>query len=288
MCGIVGYFGRAANSLTRVLTAMSAIIYRAPDSTGIGIFGDENEPVRARKTTGSVIQLVDVLLKNPLYPNLPQELMGFFDSMADKSYLEERQLRLLIFENLPTNYFLDLKKKKMTYPLFSELIDTDNPDPRRIVPGWPGRSNPLPSPVIESREDLQQVVLKLIQDYDLSALVIKSLIRNTLSRAIERRRKEGYLEVEASDILTAFDQVYEDILFEEKVMQAPDIELESLWEKQKASEYLWRFLRSTNGLLHSPGKNPSGGSGESSTPGPIPGTVGASIRRDRQKRPSFF
>jgi hypothetical protein len=145
MCGIVGYFGRAANSLTRVLTAMSAIIYRAPDSTGIGIFGDENEPVRARKTIGSVIQLVDVLLKNPLYPNLPQELMGFFDSMADKSYLEERQLRLLIFENLPTNYFLDLKKGKMTYPLFSELIDIDNPDPYRIVPGWPGRSNPLPS-----------------------------------------------------------------------------------------------------------------------------------------------
>ncbi|MFO8083944.1 MAG: hypothetical protein R6U27_06460, partial [Desulfobacterales bacterium] len=55
MCGIVGYFGRAANSLTRVLTAMSAIIYRAPDSTGIGVFGDENEPLRTRKTVGSVI-----------------------------------------------------------------------------------------------------------------------------------------------------------------------------------------------------------------------------------------
>jgi glucosamine 6-phosphate synthetase-like amidotransferase/phosphosugar isomerase protein len=245
MCGIVGYFGRAANSLTRVLTAMSAIIYRAPDSTGIGIFGDEHEPVRARKTTGSVIQLVDVLLKNPLYPNLPQELMGFFDSMADKSYLEERQLRLIIFENLPTNYFLDLKKGKMTYPLFSDLIDMDNPDPCRIAPGWPGRSNPLPSPVIESREDLQQVVLKLIHDYDLSTVVIKSFIRNALSGTIERRRQEGYLEVEATDILTAFDQVYEEILSEEKVPQAADFELESFWETQKASEYLWRFLRTS-------------------------------------------
>jgi glucosamine 6-phosphate synthetase-like amidotransferase/phosphosugar isomerase protein len=245
MCGIVGYFGRAANSLTRVLTAMSAIIYRAPDSTGIGIFGDENEPVRARKTTGSVIQLVDVLLKNPLYPNFPQELMGFMDSMADKSYLEERQLRLLIFENLPTNYFLDLKKGKMTYPLFSELIDIDNPDPCRIAPGWPGRSNPLPSSVIESREDLQEVVLKLIQNYDLSTIVIKSLIRNALSLSIERRRKEGYLEVEASGILTAFDQVFEEILSEEKVPQTVDFELDSFWETQKASEYLWRFLRTS-------------------------------------------
>jgi glucosamine 6-phosphate synthetase-like amidotransferase/phosphosugar isomerase protein len=245
MCGIVGYFGRAANSLTRVLTAMSAIIYRAPDSTGIGIFGDENEPVRARKTIGSVIQLVDVLLKNPLYPNLPQELMGFFDSMADNSYLEERQLRLLIFENLPTDYFLDLKKGKMTHPLFSELIDIDNPDPCRIVPGWPGRSNPLPFSVIESREDLQQVVLKLIQNYDLSTVVIRSLIRNALSQTIERRRKEGYLEVEASDILTAFEQVFEEILSEEKVPQTVDFELESFWETQKAPEYLWRFLKTS-------------------------------------------
>lgn len=243
MCGIVGYFGRAPNSLTRVLTAMSAIIYRAPDSTGIGIFGDENEPVRARKSTGSVIQLVNTLLKNPLYPNLPQELMGFFDSMADKSYLEERQLRLLIYENLPTDYFLDLKKGNVTYPLFRELIDIEKPDPRSIVPGWPGRSNPLPALVIESREDLQQAVFKLIQEYDLSSVVIKSLIRNTLSRSIESRRKEGYLEVEPSDILTAFDQVYEQILLEEKRLQATDVELESLWEKQKSFDYLWRFLR---------------------------------------------
>ena len=36
MCGIVVYFGGAGNDLTRVLTAMSAIIYRAPDSTEIG------------------------------------------------------------------------------------------------------------------------------------------------------------------------------------------------------------------------------------------------------------
>ena len=35
MCGIVAYFGGAGNNLTRVLTGMSAIIYRAPDSTGV-------------------------------------------------------------------------------------------------------------------------------------------------------------------------------------------------------------------------------------------------------------
>jgi hypothetical protein len=114
-----------------------------------------------------------------------------------------------------------------------------------LFPDGPDDQILCPRLVIESREDLQEVVLKLIQDYDLSTIVIKSLIRNALSRSIERRRKEGYLEVEASDILTAFDQVFEEILSEEKVPQPVDFELESFWETQKASEYLWRFLRNS-------------------------------------------
>ena len=61
MCGIVGYFGGAGNNLTRVLTGMSAIIYRAPDSTGLAMFGDENEPVKTIKAIGSVEKLVEKL-----------------------------------------------------------------------------------------------------------------------------------------------------------------------------------------------------------------------------------
>ena len=54
MCGIVAYFGGAGNNLTRVMTGMSAIIYRAPDSTGVAIFGDDIEPVRTRKAVGII------------------------------------------------------------------------------------------------------------------------------------------------------------------------------------------------------------------------------------------
>ena len=53
MCGIVGYFGGAGNNLTRVLTGMSAIIYRAPDSTGLAMFGDESEPVKTSQPSAS-------------------------------------------------------------------------------------------------------------------------------------------------------------------------------------------------------------------------------------------
>ncbi len=69
MCGIVGYFGDAENNLTRLLTGMSAIIYRAPDSTGIGFFGDDTEPLRARRTIGSVAKLSETLLTEAVYPN---------------------------------------------------------------------------------------------------------------------------------------------------------------------------------------------------------------------------
>jgi glucosamine 6-phosphate synthetase-like amidotransferase/phosphosugar isomerase protein len=54
MCGIVGYFGSTGNNLTRPLTAMSAIVYRAPDSSGIGFFGDDAESIRIVKALGPV------------------------------------------------------------------------------------------------------------------------------------------------------------------------------------------------------------------------------------------
>ena len=64
MCGIVAYFGGAGNNLTRVMTGMSAISYRAPDSTGIAIFGDDSEPIRTRKAVGSVENLIEELIDN--------------------------------------------------------------------------------------------------------------------------------------------------------------------------------------------------------------------------------
>ena len=52
MCGIVAYFGGAGNNLTRILTAMSAIIYRAPDSTGVGFPGDDANSIRIHQQIG--------------------------------------------------------------------------------------------------------------------------------------------------------------------------------------------------------------------------------------------
>jgi len=99
MCGIVAYFGGAGNNLTRILTAMSAIIYRAPDSTGVGFLGDDVNPMRVRKSLGSVAQLIPVLLDDPAYPNPASELLSVFTAESGGTPVQDLQRRLM-FEDL--------------------------------------------------------------------------------------------------------------------------------------------------------------------------------------------
>jgi len=144
MCGIVAYFGGAGNNLTRVLTAMSAMIYRAPDSTGIGIFGDDREPIRVRKSVGSVAQLIEVLLREVAYKNPAEELISLWVSESDDILPHERQRRLLDFEGLPLEVYESLLHGSLEYPFFDELVNLATENPKRLSPGWPGRPGPLP------------------------------------------------------------------------------------------------------------------------------------------------
>ncbi|MGA8240793.1 MAG: hypothetical protein WB818_09475, partial [Desulfobacterales bacterium] len=98
MCGIVAYFGGAGNSLTRVLAGMSAIIYRAPDSTGIGLFGDDREPIRLRKSLGSVVQLIEAILTDAVYPCPEALIPQALAPEAGEHDLARLQQRLLAFE----------------------------------------------------------------------------------------------------------------------------------------------------------------------------------------------
>ena len=98
MCGIVSYFGNAPDTITRLLTGMSAIIYRAPDSTGIGMFGNLDHPMTLRKTLGSVSGLTGVMLESPFYEN-PDALVVTLGT-GKPSDLTDLQDRLLDLEGL--------------------------------------------------------------------------------------------------------------------------------------------------------------------------------------------
>lgn len=245
MCGIVAYFGGAGNNLTRVLTGMSALIYRAPDSTGVGFFGDDREPIRARKSIGSVAQLIEVLIREAAYTNPEGELISLWASESDEMPYQERQRRLLDFEGLSMEIYESILQGTLKYPSFDELVDLNAENPKRLSPGWPGRPGPLPIFFVSSEKELRKLIQQLITQYDLSSVVIKPIIRKALSDTLSQRQKEADQEIDPSDILIAFDQLFDKTFVEEKT-QTP-IQLDYGWPQQDpyAQKYLWRYLIET-------------------------------------------
>ncbi|MGD2127354.1 MAG: SIS domain-containing protein, partial [Desulfobacteraceae bacterium] len=239
MCGIVVYFGRAGNNLTRVLTAMSAIIYRAPDSTGIGFFGNDVEPVLARKSLGSVYQLAEVLLRTPFYANPVQDLMSF--CTEDEMPLNERQRRLLEFECLPLDLY-ESYRATQAYLSFEELVQSDHASFPRLMPGCPGRPNPLPVFTIRTKTDLRHLIDRLTNEYDLSFVVIQSLLRNTLSQVLMGTHEEETLQVDPSEIMNTFDRLMEGIFFKERLPGATRLDYGWAQGNPQAEKVLWRYL----------------------------------------------
>lgn len=205
MCGIVAYFGGAGNHLTRVLTGMSAIIYRAPDSTGIGMFGDDREPIRLRKSLGSVVQLLEALRVDAVYM-LPEAALNFLLApRGDRHDLARRQQALLELEGFEPSH----QGAQGNPPDFDALVDLENDPPARLTPGCAGPALFQPAHRIRSRKDLSALIQALIGAYDLSPLVIHGLIRGALAETIDRRRQAGAVSASDAAILAAFDDLFE-------------------------------------------------------------------------------
>lgn len=205
MCGIVAYFGGAGNNLTRLLTGMSAIIYRAPDSTGIGLFGDDREPIRLRKSLGSVVQLLDALRTDTVYSRREAMLLRALGLAMDGDDVARQQRCLLGFEGFdsPPDGF------QPDPPDFDELVDLESEPAARLVPGSIGRLAQHPGYRIRSRRDLSTLIGSLITAYDLSPLAIQTLVRGALAETVCRRRQQGAVVASDADILSAFDEVFE-------------------------------------------------------------------------------
>ncbi|HIJ56427.1 MAG TPA: SIS domain-containing protein [Deltaproteobacteria bacterium] len=242
MCGIVGYFGGAGNNLTRVHTAMSAMAYRAPDSTGVGIFGDDDEAIRVRRSVGSVTRLIERLLTHGLYPDAMDSVLFILESNPEKINLGQYQHRILSFEELPRDINASASKDGNRYPSFDDLVDLNEPEPVRLVAGWAGRPEPLPIHTIRSRKDLKKLIDFFTQEYDLSSLVIQTIIRHALEKTLLEKRKGGQLEIEPSDILNAFDHLFETTISEDRVSKPMRIDYGWAQRNPYAEKYLWRYL----------------------------------------------
>lgn len=247
MCGIVVYFGGAGNDLTRVLTAMSAIIYRAPDSTGIGLFGDELEPVRTRKSLGSLSAFSKTLLKAAVYPNQAEKLSGIWGCFGESAASRlDPQRRVLVFEeHAPETYepFLDGSR---SIPTFDELIDPESD--AHLGPGMPGLGSPPTSYAIHSEADLLEVIREMAVRFDLSAAVVQTLIRNRMEQYLETSPPEtssiepSSMDIDAPSILKAFDRLLERALQSENPGPGFPMEEEPLGERAEALSAVWACL----------------------------------------------
>ena len=251
MCGIVCYFGGAANSLTRLLTAMSAIIYRAPDSTGIGLFGDEQEPVRLRKSLGSVSQLSRALLNAAAYPNQSAKLMDLWISPEKLFSFREHQRQLLEFQDHPFSAYAAVLFGDQKPPAIDELISAEG-EMRHLKPGTPGRAEPLPIFFIQSPEDLRTRIRQLTTAYDLPPVVIRALMQHALESCIREEKasagETGADTGKITEILNTFERIFDEILsgdvfFQDTPYAEPSPDQNPFAEHPEARDLVWQYLK---------------------------------------------
>ncbi len=246
MCGIVAYFGGAGNNLTRVLTGMSAIIYRAPDSTGVAMFGDDTRPVLTKKAVGSVERLVETLLDSKAYPNDEARLMSLWTGGARDEMMRAQQTRLIVFEGLSIDFFDKIVNGQTSYPCYDDLVELAPDRTVFMSPGQPGRPCLEENLNIRSKRDFHRLIVRLIIEYDLSPEVIREIIRKPLKAVIAKKSAEGQVEVSEEGVMNAFDSVYRNILADIPAKKTGlNRRRQRAFVKPVALKSLWRCLPET-------------------------------------------
>ncbi len=244
MCGIVVYCGQAENPLTRILTGMWSIIYRAPDSTGVGMFGDELEPIRTRKAVGSVVDLVQSLNANPLTERTGAELVScFFSPDAGTEEILDGQRRLLQFEGFPLDHSQSCRQGQKEPPTWSELQDFGQG--LGIQPGMAGRPRAEQEMTISSARDLREVIHTCIVDFDLPPLVVKSILAHALQGTLDEMAAAGSVPLPVPRVLDELDRLFEGLVDKGRAPR-PLREDPDVWGKSSyPRRYLWQALTRT-------------------------------------------
>ncbi len=241
MCGIVAYIGGAANSLTRILTGMAAIIYRAPDSTGVAVFGDDREPIRTRKALGSVIGLIRALHHEGIYPNPEAQMLSLWTQPAGADERRQQQRRLIELEHLPLDVYDAVHRGQLSPPSYDDLVSSGAREAVRLTPGWPGNPGPLSPVIVKNPPELARLIEQLIMDYDLPPIAIHELIRSALSQTL-KRFAASVPQNTAAEILAALHESFE------QASLAPSLAIHDVGppaSDPKKQSLLWEYLAQT-------------------------------------------
>ena len=203
MCGIIAYFGENANGLARILGAMAAILYRAPDSTGAAWFGDEREPLRVRKTVGALSQLVERHLSGGIHPGEAEILIPLWTGAKVITDPRELQNRLLRWEGLPEGF-----EGPPEGTDFRDLIAAGRSPSVQIIPGTCGTPPPRQSYRIGSAEDLSLLLIDGIQKFDLPPVVVRTLVRKALTDTLAAAGHGSYQGIDEQTATRLLDELF--------------------------------------------------------------------------------
>ncbi|MCF8044466.1 MAG: SIS domain-containing protein, partial [Desulfarculaceae bacterium] len=240
MCGIVAYFGSAPNSLSRVVTGMSAIIYRAPDSTGVAKFGNMADPINMRKNLGSVAGLFEVLENDPIDRNCDRQLMSIWQEGGLDA--EQMQKRLIEYEGLPLDMFNEIRGDRASWPVFEQLTSRFSSGQMSVYPGCPGKPHPIERFTVRSRNDLRRVVETMLKTYDLSFVAIKSIFRSHLEKGINALGKAKPVKASVADIYNAFDHLFQVIFEEYRPVEFTRQSSKRVHMNPHAKKYIWQLI----------------------------------------------
>ncbi len=236
MCGIVVYYGDAQNRLTRILTGMWAIIYRAPDSTGIGLAGSDLEPLKIRRALGSVENLIDRLMTDPVFEETDLQAGAFIepDPTCQAGYIDRFQKRLLSHEGFTF-------QETASYPTWSQMTDVQSPI--QVMPGTCGDFRIRKTFAIDSPKALKATMDCLVQAYDLPVAVVEKLIRNRLTVQMDAAEKSAPLPVERSDLFHEFQRIFNRYAYDQAPVRPRRVVSKQGQKNPFARKHVWSFLR---------------------------------------------
>ena len=215
MCGVVVYYGDAQNRLTRVLSGMWSIIYRAPDSTGIGLIGSDLEPLKIRRELGSVDGLIDRLIEYPVFDEGELRVVSIMDEDCHSysDFVAQNQEKLLAFEGFsPGNHFNGPAKIR-PYFKWSSLTDIQNV--LAVKPGTPGNPEIQEYFKIDSPNKFKKAIHSMVMDFDLPLAVVEKLIRMGFEAQIRNTTEKKSPLIAESDLVNEFKQIFDNYAHDE-------------------------------------------------------------------------
>lgn len=245
MCGIVCYFGGAGNNLTRILTGMAAIIYRAPDSTGVGLLGDDREPIVVRKAVGALPQLVSSLIERGVYPNPDETALALCLPDDSPEAITACQNQLLCREGIFQGPRAPDLATPESYLSYDQLVELNPAATGRLRPGQAGRPGGLPAHHITNRRSLKQLVDILTTRYDLSPRVTQTIIADALRRHFRRIEADTPLPVTIEDLLESFQEVFERAYWDDGEAFYTEPERRRKLQDPLSRKHMWRLLIKT-------------------------------------------